>query len=178
MTKTVWKVDQVHSEVGFSVKHMMISKAKGTFDKFDAVVEANPEDLTDAKIEVTIDTASINTRNEDRDNHLRSGDFFDSETYPNMVFVASDIKKKSADEYEVNGDLTIKDTTKPITLDVTFEGQSKDPMGGNTVAGFSGKTAINRKEFGLTWNAAVETGGVLVGEEVKINFELELHKQA
>ncbi|WP_010649664.1 YceI family protein [Oceanobacillus massiliensis] len=178
MTKTVWKVDQVHSEVGFSVKHMMISKAKGTFDKFDAVVEANPEDLTDAKIEVTIDTASINTRNEDRDNHLRSGDFFDSETYPTMVFVASDIKKKSADEYEVNGDLTIKDTTKPITLDVTFEGQSKDPMGGNTVAGFSGKTAINRKEFGLTWNAAVETGGVLVGEEVNINFELELHKQA
>ncbi|WP_249869966.1 YceI family protein [Oceanobacillus saliphilus] len=178
MTKTLWTVDPVHSEVGFSVKHMMISKAKGTFDKFDAVIETNVEDLTDAKVEVTIETASVNTRNEDRDNHLRSADFFDSETYPTMNFAATDIKKKSANEYEVNGDLTIKGTSKPVTLDVTFEGQSKDPMGGNIVAGFSGKTSINRKDFGLTWNAAVETGGVLVGEDVKIHFELELHKQA
>ncbi|WP_067727744.1 YceI family protein [Oceanobacillus damuensis] len=178
MTKTLWTVDPVHSEVGFSVKHMMISKAKGTFDKFDAVIEADVEDLTDSKVEVTINTASVNTRNEDRDNHLRSGDFFDSENYPTLTFIATDITKKSANEYEVTGDLTIKDTTKPVTLDVTFEGQSKDPMGGDTVAGFSGKTSINRKDFGLTWNAAVETGGVLVGEDVNINFELELHKQA
>lgn len=178
MAKTVWTVDQVHSEVGFSVKHMMISKAKGTFDKFDAVFEADVEDLTDAKVEVTIDTASVNTRNADRDNHLRSGDFFDAEQYPKMTFVATDIKKKSSNTYDVTGDLTIKDTTKPVTIDVTFEGQSKDPMGGATVAGFSGTTSINRKEFGLTWNAAVETGGVLVGEDVKIHFELELHKQA
>jgi polyisoprenoid-binding protein YceI len=178
MAKTVWTVDQVHSEVGFSVKHMMISKAKGTFDKFDAVIEADVDDLTDSKVEVTVDIASINTRNEDRDNHLRSGDFFDSEAYPKMTFIATDIKKKSSNTYDVTGDLTIKDTTKPVTIDVTFEGQSKDPMGGATVAGFSGSTSINRKEFGLTWNAAVETGGVLVGEDVKINFELELHKQA
>lgn len=178
MTKTVWTVDPVHSEVGFSVKHMMISKAKGTFDQFDAEIEADVEDLTDSKVEVTIQTASVNTRNEDRDNHLRSADFFDSENFPNMKFTATDIKKKSGNDYEVTGNLTIKDTTKPVTLDVTFEGQSKDPMGGDTVAGFSGKTSINRKEFGLTWNAAVETGGVLVGEDVNINFELELHKQA
>ncbi|MGJ9458624.1 YceI family protein [Oceanobacillus sp. CF4.6] len=178
MTKTVWTVDQVHSEVGFSVKHMMISKAKGTFDSFDAVIEADVEDLTDSKVELTVDIASVNTRNEDRDNHLRSGDFFDAENYPKMTFVATDIKKKSSHDYEVIGDLTIKETTKPVTLDVTFEGQSKDPMGGATVAGFSGNTSINRKDFGLTWNAAVETGGVLVGEDVKINFELELHKQA
>jgi len=178
MAKTVWTVDQVHSEVGFSVKHMMISKAKGTFDKFDAVIEADVEDLTDSKIEVTIKTASINTRNEDRDNHLRSADFFDAENYPTMKFTASTIKKKSDNDYEVTGDLTIKDTTKQVNLDVVFEDQSKDPMSGDTVAGFSGQTTINRKDFGLTWNAAVETGGVLVGEDVKINFELELHKQS
>lgn len=177
MAKTVWTVDQVHSEVGFSVKHMMISKAKGTFDKFDAVIEADVEDMTDAKIEVTIDTNSINTRNEDRDNHLRSADFFDAENHPNMTFIATDIKKTASNQYDVVGDLTIRGTTKPAILDVTFEGQSKDPMGGATVAGFSGTTTINRKEFGLTWNAAVETGGVLVGEDVKIHFELELHKQ-
>ena len=176
MAKATWKLDLVHSEVGFSVKHMMVSKAKGVFDKFDAVVEADVDDLTDAKIEVTIDTTSINTRNEDRDNHLRSADFFDVENHPTMTFVAKDIKSKGGNKYDVTGDLTMRGTTKPVTLDVTFEGQSKDPMGGATVAGFSGVTNISRKEFGLTWNAAVETGGVLVSDEVKIHFELELHK--
>ncbi|WP_405100591.1 YceI family protein [Oceanobacillus sp. FSL H7-0719] len=176
MSKTKWNLDAVHSEVGFSVKHMMISKAKGTFDKFDAVVEADVEDLTSATVEVTIDAASINTRNEDRDNHLRSGDFFDTENHPTITFVATDIKSTGGNEYDVTGDLTIRGTTKPVTLDVTFEGQSKDPMGGATVAGFSGLTKISREEFGLTWNAALETGGVLVSDEVKINFELELHK--
>lgn len=177
MAKTTWTVDTVHSEIGFSVKHMMISKAKGTFENFSAVIEADPEDLTDSKIEVTIDAASINTRNEDRDNHLRSADFFDAENHPKITFAATDIKKKSDSNYDVTGDLTIRGTTKPVTIDVDYEGQSKDPMGGNTVAGFSGKTKINRKEFGLTWNAAVETGGVLVGEDVTINFELEVHKE-
>jgi polyisoprenoid-binding protein YceI len=176
MTKANWNVDKVHSEVGFSVKHMMNSKAKGTFDQFDGVIEANPEDLTDAKIEITMDASSINTRNEDRDNHLRSGDFFDVENHPNLTFVATDIKNTGGNNYDVTGDLTIRGTTKPVTLDVTFEGQSKDPMSGATVAGFSGKTKISREEFGLTWNAAVETGGVLVGDEVTITFELELHK--
>lgn len=176
MAKAKWNLDAVHSEVGFSVKHMMISKAKGTFDKFDAVVEADVEDLTSATIEVTIDATSINTRNEDRDNHLRSGDFFDAENHPTITFVATDIKSKGGNEYDVTGDLTIRGTTKPVTLDVTFEGQSKDPMGGSTVAGFSGATKISREEFGLTWNAALETGGVLVSDEVKINFELELQK--
>lgn len=176
MTKTNWNVDQAHSEVGFSVKHMMISKAKGTFDQFEATFEADVEDLTDAKIEFVIDINSINTRNKDRDDHLRSADFFDAENHPKITFVATDIKKTSGSNYEVTGDLTLKGTTKPVTLDVSFEGQSKDPMSGSTVAGFSGSTKINRKEFGLTWNAAVETGGVLVGEDVNINFELELHK--
>ncbi|MFS0752032.1 YceI family protein [Oceanobacillus sp. 1P07AA] len=176
MAKTSWNVDQAHSEVGFSVKHMMISKAKGTFDQFEATIEADVEDLTDAKIEFVIDTTSVNTRNKDRDDHLRSADFFDAETYPKITFVATDIKKTSDSNYDVTGDLTLKGNTKPVTLAVSFEGQSKDPMSGSTVAGFSGSTKINRKEFGLTWNAAVETGGVLVGEDVTINFELELHK--
>lgn len=176
MTKTSWTVDKAHSEVGFSVKHMMISKAKGTFDDFDAKIHADVEDLTGADIEVTIDISSINTRNKDRDDHLSSADFFDAETYPKMTFTAKEIKKTGGNNYEVTGDLTIKDTTKPATLDVTFEGQSKDPMSGNLVAGFSGSTSINRKEFGLTWNAKLETGGVLVGEDVNIHFELELHK--
>lgn len=175
MAKINWTVDKAHSEVGFSVKHMMISKAKGTFDNFDAKINADAEDLTDADIEVTIDVASINTRNNDRDNHLRSADFFDAENYPNITFTAKDIKK-SGDEYAIAGDLTIKGTTKPATFNVTFEGQSKDPMGGGMVAGFSGSTSINRKEFGLTWNASLETGGVLVGEDVKIKLELELQK--
>lgn len=176
MTKAKWNLDSAHSEVGFSVKHMMISTAKGTFDKFDAVVEADVEDLTDAKIEVTVDTSSVNTRNEDRDNHLRSADFFDVENHPTLTFVATDIKNKGGNNYDVTGDLTLNGTTKSVTLDVTFAGQSKDPMSGSTVAGFSGATKISRKEFGLTWNAAVETGGVLVSDEVKIHFELELQK--
>ena len=175
MAKVNWNLDIAHSEVGFSVKHMMISKAKGTFDNFDAKIVADAEDLTDAEIELNIDVESINTRNKDRDEHLRSADFFDAENYPKITFVATDIKK-SGNNYEVTGDLTLKGTTKPVTLDVVFEGQSKDPMSGSIVAGFSGSTSINRKEFGLTWTASLETGGVLVGEEVKINFELELQK--
>ncbi|SHG78160.1 YceI family protein [Ornithinibacillus halophilus] len=178
MTKTVWNVDAAHSELGFSVKHMMISKVKGTFEKFDAKIEADLDNFSDSTVEVTVDVNSINTRNEDRDNHLRSADFFDVENHPNMTFKATGISKKSDNNYDVTGDLTIRGTTKPATINVVLEGVSKDPMSGNEVAGISGETTINRKEFGLTWNVAVETGGVLVGEDIKINFELELHKQA
>ncbi|GAA0613961.1 YceI family protein [Virgibacillus siamensis] len=176
MTKTTYNVDTVHSELGFQVKHMMISKAKGAFNDFDAVIEADVDNLTDSKVELTIDAASIDTRNKDRDDHLRSADFFDVENHPKVTFKATDVKKKSGNDYEVTGDLTIRGTTKPVTADVTFEGESKDPMSGDTVAGFSGSAKFNRKDFGLTWNAAVETGGVLVGEEVKVNFEIEAHK--
>ncbi|SET27702.1 Polyisoprenoid-binding protein YceI [Oceanobacillus limi] len=178
MTKTVWNVDASHSELGFSVKHMMISKVKGTFEKFDAKIEADLDNLTDSNVALTVDLDSINTRNEDRDNHLKSADFFDAENHPKMTFVATDIKKKSDNNFDLTGDLTIRGTTNPVTVDVTLEGVSKDPMSGNEVAGFSGEATINRKDFGLTWNVAVETGGVLVGEEVKINFEIEAHKQA
>lgn len=178
MTKSVWNVDTAHSSLEFVVKHMMISKAKGNFNNFEATIEADPKDLTDSKIEFTIDPSSIDTRNKDRDDHLRSADFFDIENHPKVTFVATEIKKKSDRNYDVTGDLTIRGTTKPVTVDVVFEGQSKDPMSGNEVAGFSGQTKFNRKDFGLTWNAALETGGVLVGDEVKINIEIEAHKQA
>lgn len=178
MTKSVWNVDTAHSSLEFVVKHMMISKAKGNFNSFEAVIEADPEDLTEAKFEFTIDPSSIDTRNKDRDDHLRSADFFDVENHPKVTFIVTDIKKKSGNDYDVTGDLTIRGTTKPVNVDVVFEGQSKDPMSGNEVAGFSGKTKFSRKDFGLTWNAALETGGVLVGDEVKVNIEIEVHKQA
>jgi polyisoprenoid-binding protein YceI len=177
MTKSVWTVDKSHSSLEFTVKHMMISKVRGVFNEFDAVVEADPNDLTDAKIEFSVNVNTIDTRNEDRDNHLRSNDFFDMENHPKMTFVATEIKRKSGDNYDVTGDLTLRGVTKPVTFDMTMEGVNKDPWG-NEVAGFSGTGKLNRKDFGLVWNAALETGGVLVGEDVKINIEIEAHKQA
>jgi len=176
MTKAKWNVDTAHSTVGFSVRHMMISNVKGTFNEFQGTIEADPQDLTDASIDFTIDANSIDTRKADRDNHLRSADFFDVENYPNLSFKATKIEKTSNDTYDLTGDFTIKDTTKPVTFNVTFEGTAKDPMSGDEAAGFTGTTKINRKEFGLTWNAALETGGVVVSDEVKINIEIQLRK--
>ena len=176
MTKATWNVDTAHSTVGFSVRHMMISNVKGTFNEFQGTIEADPEDLTGASIDFTIDASSIDTRKADRDNHLRSADFFDVENYPNLSFKAIKIEKTSNDTYDLTGDFTIKDTTKPVTFNVMFEGMAKDPMSGDEAAGFTGNTKINRKEFGLTWNAALETGGVVVSDEVKINIEIQLRK--
>ncbi|PIC79368.1 hypothetical protein CSV75_12285 [Sporosarcina sp. P18a] len=176
MTKAKWNVDTAHSTIEFSVRHMMISNVKGTFNEFQGTIEADPQDLTDASVDFTIDANSIDTRKSDRDNHLRSADFFDVENYPNLSFKATTIKKTSNDTYDVTGDFTIKDTTKPVTFNVTFEGIAKDPMSGDEAAGFSGETKINRKDFGLTWNAALETGGVVVSDEVKIHIEIQLRK--
>lgn len=176
MTKTTWTIDKVHSVIGFSVKHMMISNVKGNFDEFNGTVEADPTDLTDASIDVNIDVNSINTKKEDRDNHLRSEDFFDVENHPQITFKATDIKQKSEDHYDVTGDFTMRGTTKSVTFDVEFEGMAKDPMSGDEAAGFTGRTKISRKEFGLTWNVALETGGVVVGDEIKIDIEIQLRK--
>lgn len=175
MTIEKWVIDADHSLVEFSVKHMMIAKVRGNFEKFDANITADSSDLTTAAIEFTIDTASIHTKNEDRDNHLRAADFFDVESYPNITFKATEITKVSGDDYKVSGDVTIKDITRPETFDVTFEGEGKDPWG-NTKAGFSAKTKINRSDYGLTYNAALETGGVLIGDQITINIELEASK--
>ena len=167
---TKWNIDASHTNVGFSVKHMMVSKVRGRFTGLEGTIEGNPEDLTDAKIEFKIDASTINTNSEDRDNHLRSADFFDTETYPNITFVSTDIVKKGDNEYDLTGDITIKDITKKITFKTEFEGTGKNPWGVDVVA-FEAKAKISRKEFGLTWNQALEAGGVLVGDESHITIE-------
>lgn len=177
MAKVKWNVDAAHSSIDFSIRHMMISKVKGTFHDFDATVEADPNDLTTANIQLNIDVASVDTRNEDRDNHLRSGDFFEVEKYPKMTFQSTNIVKKGDDEYDLTGDLTLHGVTKPVTLSATFEGIAKDPWG-NEVAGLSAKGKLKRSDFGLTWNNTLETGGVLVGDDVNITIEIEAHKEA
>lgn len=172
MTKYV--VDKSHSNVGFQVKHMMVSKVKGNFDSYEATVEA--EDLANletANISFDFDIASINTNSEDRDNHLKSADFFDADQYPKITFQSTNIEGAGSD-YKVTGDLTIKDVTKPVTFDVTYNGKGTNPWGAE-VYGFEAETSINREEFDLTWNTALETGGVLVGKDVKILVELELN---
>lgn len=169
-----WQIDQAHSTIGFEVKHMMVSKVKGQFTNYSADVEVdNLEDLTSAQIEITIDTTSINTNNEDRDNHLKSAEFFDIEQFPDIKFKSTSITK-DGDDYKVSGDLTIKDVTKPAVFDVEYGGKGTNPWGVE-VYGFEAETKIDREEFGLTWNAALETGGVLVGKDIKIKVELELN---
>jgi polyisoprenoid-binding protein YceI len=172
-----WTVDQSHSSVGFEVKHMMVSKVKGQFETYTAEVEAaDLTDLTSASIAFKFEVASINTRSEDRDNHLRSADFFDVENNPTIEFTSTNITK-DGDEYRVTGDLTIKAVTKPVTFAVEFNGKGKNPWGVE-VYGFEAEAKINREEFGLTWNAALETGGVLVGKDIKIKVELEVNPAA
>lgn len=171
---TNWTVDQSHSNVGFSVKHMMVSKVKGVFEDYSATVTAaDLSDLSDATITFDIQVASISTKSKDRDNHLRSADFFDADQYPTISFQSTDIAK-DGDDYKVTGDLTIKDVTKPVTFNVEFNGKGTNPWGVE-VYGFEAETKINRDEFGLTWNAALETGGVLVGKEIKIYVDLEVN---
>ncbi|EEI93707.1 YceI-like domain protein [Sphingobacterium spiritivorum ATCC 33300] len=172
---TIWNLDSAHSELEFKVKHMMISNVKGLFQDFEIQLEGNGEDLTSATIKAAIKTDSINTKNEQRDQHLKSGDFFDAANYPEIKFVSTSIVKKSEDEFAVTGDLTIKDVTKPITLDVDFGGIAIDPWG-NSKAGYTFSGKINRSDFGLTWNAALETGGVMVSEEVKISGDIQFSK--
>jgi polyisoprenoid-binding protein YceI len=177
MTTTKWALDPTHSEIGFKVKHMMFTNVSGNFTSFNVTAETSGDDFAGAKIEFTADTASVNTNNEQRDGHLKSGDFFDAETFPKISFSATSYKQVSGSDYELVGNLTIKDVTKSVTLNVENGGLMKDPWG-NLKAGFTITGKINRNDFGLVWNAALETGGVLVSEEVKINCEIQLVKQA
>ncbi|NHM29937.1 YceI family protein [Neobacillus terrae] len=172
MTKTKWTVDPTHSSVDFSVRHMMIANVKGAFHQFEAQVEADPQDLTTADITFTVDLSSVDTRNADRDNHLKSGDFFNVEQNPNMTFKSTSIEKTDEGEYDVTGDLTLNGVTKQETFKVTFEGQGKDPWG-NEKAGFSGEGTVNRSDYALTYNAALETGGVLIGDKIKVSLQIE-----
>lgn len=177
MATKKWVVDPTHSEIQFKVKHLMITNVTGSFDVFTVNAETDDEDFTKATISFTADTASVSTGNEQRDAHLKSADFFDAETYPHVKFVATKYENIDKDgSYDLYGDLTIKDTTKQVKLAVEFGGVVKDPWG-NTKAGFTISGKINRKEFGLTWNAATETGGVLVSEEVKLHAEIQLTEQ-
>ncbi|GIV53087.1 MAG: polyisoprenoid-binding protein [Candidatus Kapaibacterium sp.] len=171
-----WKVDQSHSNVLFTVDHMVISEVTGYFKVFDGTVTVSKPDWSDAQIEFTVDVASINTDNERRDNHLRSEDFFDAAKYPKATFKATGMRKVGQNKYKLTGDLTIRGTTKKVTWDVTFKGQTKDPWG-NLRAGFIAETTINRFDFGLKWNNLTETGGLIVGKDVRVRVNLELIKQ-
>lgn len=171
---TKWVLDPTHSELTFKVKHMMISNVKGEFTNF--AVEVAGEDIFKSNVSVTIVASSINTNNTDRDNHLKSADFFDVENHKDITFKSVSFKKKDDDEYELTGVLTIKGVSNNVTLDVEFGGINKDPWG-NEKAGLSINGKLNRKNWGLNWNAALEAGGVLVSEEVRIAGDLQFVKQ-
>lgn len=168
-----WQVDTSHSNVGFAVRHMMISKVRGEFTKFEATVNYDEETPSNTTVEARIYTDSINTRDQKRDDHLRSPDFFNSVEYPAMVFQSKRVVQETKNKGKLIGDLTIRDVTREVVLDVESTGVAKSPWG-TLSAGFSAATQINRTDWGLTWNAALETGGVLVSEQVTIEIELEL----
>ena len=172
-----WTADPAHSTVGFQVRHMMISNVKGSFDKFAATVEGNPADPSTAKISATIEVATVNTREPKRDDHLRSGDFFDAAKFPQMTFTSTKVEKVSATKAKVTGNLTLRGVTKPVTLDVEYTAPVKSPWG-QTVVGANATGKINRQDFGVAFNKALEAGGVLVGDEVTIQLELELVEKA
>jgi polyisoprenoid-binding protein YceI len=176
MATTKWVLDPSHSEVEFKVKHMMISTVTGTFSKFEATVETEGEEFTTAKATFTIDVDSISTKNEQRDAHLKSVDFFDTNDFPQIKFVVTNYENVDNDgSYEVYGDLTVRGITKNVKFDAEFGGIIKDPWG-NTRAGITISGKINRKEFGLTWSGATETGSLIVSEDVKIHAGLEFIK--
>jgi polyisoprenoid-binding protein YceI len=165
-----WVLDPAHSEVSFSVRHMMISKVRGTFGLKSATLIA-PANPLEAKVEASVDVTSVDTKDEGRDNHLRSADFFDAENHPTMEFRSTGVRVQDGD-FLVDGDLTIRGVTKPVTFDFEFGGFGVDPWG-NYKAGATAKAIVNREDFGLTWNAALETGGVLVGKDITITLDLQ-----
>jgi polyisoprenoid-binding protein YceI len=173
--KTKWIIDPAHSEIHFKVKHLVISNVTGAFDKFDATVYSKGDDFTDAQIDFKADINSINTNQPDRDNHLKSPDFFDAATYPELTFVSESLREKGDSGFVLSGNLTIRGTTKLVELDGEFGGIVIDPYG-NTKAGFELNGKINRKEFGLHWNVVTEAGGMVVADEIKLMMNVELVK--
>ncbi len=172
---TTWTIDPSHTEVGFAVKHLMISTVRGRFAGVTGAIAFVEGDFSQASADVTIDAATIDTREEKRDAHLRSGDFFDVEKFPVLTFKSRRVQTTSGGSFQLVGDLTIKDVSKEVVLDVAFEGTQKDPWGNQKTA-FTATTKISRSAFGLTWNAALETGGVLVGDDIKISLDVQLLK--
>lgn len=171
-----WQIDSAHALIEFSVTHMMIAKVRGRFNEFSGIVELNENNPEKTNVTVEIDVESIDTRQKQRDDHLRSPDFFNVAEFPKIVFKSTNVSLTDKTKAILTGDLTIKDITKPVSLNVEFNGMSKSPWG-TTSAGFSAKGKVNRKDWDLTWNQTLETGGVLVGDEVDINIEIELIKQ-
>lgn len=176
MSKVNWKLDPGHSEVTFKVKHMMITNVSGSFTEFDASATTEGDDFTTAQLTFTAKAASVNTNSEQRDNHLRSGEFFDAEKFPEITFKGTSFKNTGGEQYALEGDLSIRGVTKNIKLNVEFGGLNKDPWG-QTKAGFTVSGKINRGDFGLSWNAALETGGVLVSDEVRILCEIQMIRE-
>jgi polyisoprenoid-binding protein YceI len=174
---STYKIDPTHSEITFKVKHLMITNVTGSFTKFDATMESGKDDFSDAKISFSADVDSITTNNEQRDTHLKSDDFFAAEKFPKLSFVSKNFEKKGEDEYKLTGDITIRDTTKSVELDVEYGGTMTDPWG-NVKAGFEINGKINRKDFGLSWGAVTEAGGVVVSDDVKLHLAVQMVKQA
>lgn len=170
-----YQIDQSHSQIQFSVRHMMLAKVRGVFEKWSGTIELDEQNPARTTVDITIDAASINTKEDQRDGHLRSPDFLNAEQYPSLRFKSTKVEVQGSNRAKLYGDLTIRDITKPVVLDVEFQGSAKSPWG-TTSYGFSGSTKMNREDWGLTWNQALETGGVLVGKEVQIDIDLELVK--
>ena len=177
MPLSTWKIDPSHSAIAFSVRHMVVSKTRGRFTKWSGQLRFDPEDPHASSVEVNIEPGSVDTADADRDAHLRSPDFFDVEKFPSASFRSTKVTDQGGDRYRITGDLTIRGVTKPVVLEVTYEGSGKDPWGGER-AGFNATTSIDRKQFGLEWNKTLETGGLLVGEKVDLTLEIEAIKQA
>lgn len=171
-----WNIDTAHSQITFSVRHMMIANVHGRFENFSGIFEINEQDPTLSSVDVTIDAASINTKEAQRDAHLKSPDFLNTAEYPTITFKSTRVEKLGADRGRIYGDLTIRGLTREVVLDVNYAGMAKSPWG-TTSAGFTASTQINRKDWDLTWNVALETGGWLVGDTINIQIELELVKQ-
>ncbi len=179
MTGTVgaaqWEIDKAHSSIGFTVKHLVVSKVNGSFGDFSGSIAFEPDQLQNGTVKMTAKIASVDTNDPKRDDHLRSPDFFDAATFPEMTFVSRKVHDIDGNEFKITGDLTIRDVTKEVVFDCVFNGVVNDPWG-NTKAGFSATAKINRQDFGVKWNKSLDAGGVVVGDEVTINIELELGK--
>jgi len=177
MTTTRWNIDATHSGINFSIRHMVVSKVRGRFAKYSGTLDIDDTDLTRSVVDVTIDASSIDTGTAQRDEHLRSPDFFDVAKFPELRFHSRRIEKLDEERYRIAGELTIRDVTREVNLDVEYGGRGKDPWG-NQRMGFTAKTSIDRKEFGLKWNQLLEAGGVLVGDRVDIDLEVQAVKAA
>ncbi len=170
-------IDQSHTRIGFSARHAMVTKVRGAFNEVEGIAHVDGTNPAASDVTVTMHVSSFDTRNEGRDGHVKSADFLDAETYPTITFRSTNVEQTGDDEVEITGDLTIKDVTRSITIPFTFEGEATDPFGNHRI-GFEGGTSISRADYGITWNAALETGGVLVSDKIALEFEISAVKQA